>query len=130
MELHTYYEITVDADGNNVLSKTDDPTIHDGYSREPLVYVDPDDDSIDNPNLPFTGVTVSFMGEYETVDFLPVGAKVTDELDNQVSTAGVYYYRTGVYEPDETHTGFDAIVWVIPDSEDDDEYEDDSDDDE
>lgn len=127
MELYAYYKITVDENGNNVLSKTDDPTIADGYSREPLVYVDPDDDSIDNPDLPFTGVTVSFMGEYETVDFLPVGAQVTDELDNQVSTAGVYYYRTGVYEPDETHTGFDAIVavWVIPD-----EDEDDSDDDE
>lgn len=119
MKLHTYYTITVDTHGKKNLSETEDPTPQDGFSREPLVYVDPDDDSIEDPNLPFSGVNVSFMGDHGTVAFLPVGESVSTELDldNEMSVAGVYYYRTGVYNDDETHTGFDAIVWVAPDND-------------
>lgn len=137
MNLHEYYEMTVNAEGKNQFTKADDPTPQDGYDRSPLVYVDPDCDTIEDDTLPFTGVDIHFMGDNSSVIFLPSGNEVTTELDeeleNGVATAGAYYYRTGVYYTDENHTGFDAIVLVIPEFEEDDneveyeevEYEDD-----
>lgn len=122
MKLYDYYRLVENADGIKELVQVEDPLPKDGYSHEPLGYVDPDDsaDDCEDNDVPFGGVIYSFAGDCGTIDFVKEGAEVPAEMfKDENIREGVYYYRTGIYEQDEedTHTGYDAVMWFQHESD-------------
>lgn len=118
MKLYEYYQIVVNENGENVLELTEDPMPQDGYSREPLCYEDPDGDELEGMGYPFDGISTSFSGDHHTYKIVEGTDTVTiDDFEGEVSTAGVYYYRTGIYTEDEEYTGYDSVVCLIPDED-------------
>lgn len=118
MELYEYYTYNVTDKGEIQVEKVEDPMPKDGYSHEPLVYVDPDGDELEDLGLPFDGVSINFAGDRHTVGIIR-SENVDPQLLNTMmwgkeATPEAYYYRTGVYHEDETHTGWDAVVCVSP----------------
>lgn len=116
MKLYEYYKLVVNADGENELVLTEDPLPKDGFSHEPLGFVDPDDTADDtaDKDVPFDGVIYSFAGDCGTLDFVKEGEEVPmDFFKDQVATAGITYYRTGIYiqAKEDIHTGYDAVMW-------------------
>lgn len=119
VKLYEYYKYNATT---KTLSIVPDPWPEDGYSHEPLAYVDPDDSAEDAlafgiPNLPFNGIIYSWTGDCET-EMILEGVDTGEELHNlpDLSERG-YYYRTGIYEDNEDYTGYDAIVWCEPEFE-------------
>lgn len=120
MKIYEFYKLTENADGTKSLVQVEDPLPKDGYSHEPLGYVDPDDgaDDCEEFEVPFNGVIYSFAGDCGTIGFVKEGAEVpTEMLKDENIREGVYHYRTGIYEQDETHTGYDAVMWFQHESE-------------
>lgn len=119
MKLYEYYKLITRTDGKRYFKVVADPMPDDGFAHEPLSYVDPDGDEIEEEaGLPFRGTIINFAGDKDTAEFIEENSIFNaDDLREEEIRHDGYYYRTGVYHQNEDHTGYDAVLWVLPDPE-------------